>query len=617
MEERVMKVLRKQNEFDSQEMFALYEDKQVIGEKILNSLLSKRIKDENTSFKRFFSTDSGMKVGYLSDIYGLVGVLSTINRYQVKISEETKKEITDYIYYVIDSEYIKNNLFGLSPYVRQDIDHKLFGLKNYFTGSLTWSLSLFVSIRSMMLKGELDIDDKYKQKIFDKIKYILNQFTTYLVGTKDQPKGWGYTNGCTEASLFFTYSVLEAYSDFEDNVLFQSDDDSEYFVLLDEDINPKKVKDQELYMFLEFENGGLISTWRKLCEKVSDNTYEIYKDILKEGFVDDNFLKDINSIQINEILKFNSSNALFNNLYIVFLFIYGYVNNRKDQKRNKEVIELIDIVLQNVHNTYNSLKKLDKDYIVDKYNLIFDEPTTNEDRSREYARTLNQERLISSTLLPMLIKANNLIAFYVTQYPNKKLKDQFEQLFDNVIKNEWVWEGDVFDVLITERYIEAIADFYDYYEKYEKKYIDVNIKTEEIRQKAEEKATRKLRPKLRQEIEKEFNLKFEEGITKTKSEFTIENAIIDKIEKIIDNKLNQFKEKQLYNINSFIENIVSMMEEKVIEVSSINKDTKDKEEILNDLSNDLYAFLSIWVEAHVDKKKQKLTDIMDKIGEEN
>ena len=50
------------------------------------------------------------------------------------------------------------------------------------------------------------------------------------------------------------------------------------------------------------------------------------------------------------------------------------------------------------------------------------------------------------------------------------MRGLFLDLFKEMNQGDWLWDGSRYDVKITERYIEAIADFYDYYNEYEKTY---------------------------------------------------------------------------------------------------------------------------------------------------
>ena len=119
-------------------IFKSYVDKSTLGQWLLESYLAQRVRvDENFVMREngkhlaFFNTGKDRDVGYLSDIYGYVGVLSLAMRMDVSLSDEVRNDIADNVTMILD--YIDENGYTLFPYVREEdnvaADGKLFGRK--------------------------------------------------------------------------------------------------------------------------------------------------------------------------------------------------------------------------------------------------------------------------------------------------------------------------------------------------------------------------------------------------------------------------------------------------------------------------------------------------------
>ena len=464
-------------------VFKTYGEAKKVAKEIFDSYAKQRVGmklPDGKEIKAFYPDEILKTPGVLSNIYGYTGVLSLVNRMGVKLAKAEIEELSANACWIIDELTEKG--FLLTPYLTEDDNQTsqgdaLFSDVYPYIGTMTWALSFLVSVRKAVLQKLIEIDDEHQKKLVDLVQLIIETFNDTCIIEDGMAKGWGYTRECENASLFFTYSVLEAFSDFEDNVMLNSVD-----VEMDEETGENKnevkgnTEDKEL---LEAINKGkeagaknIEDVWSDLCKQVSKNVWDLYKEVLRDDFVDDGFMNGYKKITREDILKSNSSNALFNSIYIVFIFIYGYVN---DQTHNPyvagvdpdDVLMTMNAALQNVQRVYEQLKKDSLEYLVDTYVIPFKSKHKNPSYRDEYIRRLNTKTLLDNTLLPALVKANNMIAFYITEYPVKQMGILFKELFENMCEDEWVWESGRYDVKITERYIESIADFYMYYEKYE------------------------------------------------------------------------------------------------------------------------------------------------------
>ena len=230
---------------DNKLAFANFKEKKGIFEAIYKDLLKKR--DPDT--KIFYADTKGSLTGYLSDIYGYTGLLSLAS--EVELDEKEKASLIQNINYILDEIENVDYGFTLYPYVSgkdnivkfNGVDVKLFDGGDYpFMGALTWTISFLSSVKKAIIHKETDLTDDEKEvdrgfldiksddilvkRINNMILDIVIKFNRSIVqGADGTLLGWNYTGNCEEASLFFTYSVLEAFSDFEDNILDASFDE--------------------------------------------------------------------------------------------------------------------------------------------------------------------------------------------------------------------------------------------------------------------------------------------------------------------------------------------------------------------------------------------------------
>lgn len=600
---------------DDSIIFKSYAPAKEIAERIFESYKKQYVIDKDC--KVFFNDDKEKKAGYLSNIYGCTGILSLVNRMGAKLQDEDKETLVKNLYYIID--YIEDNGYTLFPYLSEEenltVDgDQLFNKRYPYIGAMTWALSFFTSIRKLNLDGEISIDEEYNRKIVKNIRNIIDHFNSSLIkDSHGNPLGWAFTNECSTPSLFFTYSVLEAYSDFEDNIMSVLESEVEGEESTD-------AKDKELLELINKKRDTeeeIQEIWKNNCFAVADNVWNVYKDVLKDSFVDDTFLNGYKIITKDDIYKSNSSNALFNNIFLVFILVYGYVNVRSVEK--DDVVLTMNAALQNVQRIYDQLKKEGMEYLVDSYVVSF--KSKHLLRKDAYIKSLNSKKLIDATLMPILVKANNIIAFYISRYPVKQMSSLFDELFDEKSNSEWIWENKKYDVKITERYIEAIADFYAYYDKYERGYAERLKKNKALQEQEREKIRKRVESYLRPQLQAELAEQHEREKKELKDSFLIENIIraaitegaskkiLTTLENIIaankgdDVQLDEFETK----ISSLLKEVVYSYLFNALKKLGID----DVDKSFDNLKTDLSLFFNIWFEK-LSSDKEVISKIINK-----
>ncbi len=513
------------------EMFRVYVDRSVVGRKMMDALAKRRLGGyEIAEDTGFYLYGRDKTVGLASELYGIYATLSLLIRYNVQPSDQERQFVSEGIISILD--YVEKHGYDASPYLERNINNNLFGEKNYhYVGTMTWAMSTFISARVAQRQNIIDLDKKTIRRIFVQIKRLITLFMDSIVGTEENPQGWGYTQDCTEPSLFFSYSVIEAFADLDDFVVNSSDPDTELLEFVNTNRN-----DGEL----------LHQRFQNVCFKVGDRFWHTYKHVLKTSLFSDDFSEDFTLMSVEDIANSSRSSALFNTLYVVFAIFYSYTNVRNVEEQN-EIVSSMNQALQLVQNTYDKLVTMGKGSIVDKHIIAYNQHHSTVDY---FGTELNDEAISASSILPMLVKANNLIARYILKFPQQKMGEMFDQMLVTMVDGGWVWENRKYELLSTERYIEAFADFFDYYERYEKAYAEKSTNRSQLEKDIEQEITPRIRNEQDESLREKHEKKIEEVKAKAADNFPIEKLINERI-------IGTVVEKSMEGIKNTLDKIIS------------------------------------------------------------
>ena len=633
--------------------FENFNKKETITANILRDILKKRqkVNFRGEDIDVFYSDEKDKLTGYLSDIYGCTAILSLVDVENPggMISEEVADSLVKNVAYIVKE--IKDKGFTLFPYLSNEDNvfnekgDTLFNRNYPYIGAMTWAISFLTSVRKARIHEVTDVDTNEKKMIgylnIDKdlladinnlIVRIVRHFNeaVIFIEDKDAPDGlkylgWSYTTNCAEPSLFFTYSVLEAYSDFEDNVFdVETNPDGSYRIEQGTLFRNYKEDSQDLREAFKKEAGDKetqIYRWTKAVERVAQNVWDVYKGVLSKEFVSDQFLHGFDIIKTEDMVKMDHTNALFNNVYLVCILLYGWTNVL-NKEESEEIVATMESALQNVQRVNDSFTRKGLDYLISTYTVPF--INAHKDRGNTYIKRLNYRRMSDTTLLPILIKANNLIAFYITKYPVKKMDTLFKDIFDNdnICDEEFLWDDKGYDVKITERYIEAINQFYEYYESYEQDYNNKFKRQYSTAYGKGRAAGKEEQKELNRAAIENAELEANRRIEEEKSKFVIENAINARIVEMVNASLSSYLDNIARKLNG--EDItLNENEEKVLAsldamvkgyiVSFINKILPDSDEfnnILDNMNADLRGAILKWSE-ELQAGKKPLLEIMN------
>lgn len=601
--------------------YYLFEDKQVIGEKFFNAIIKKR-------GKGFYLNDDSRKEGFIASVYGIYELLSIADNFYGDNAQQKKAvSLNDQLSLANEIkaiyEHIDRKGFDFAPVISNHTNEKFFlvteeaGSKNLrqkypYYGAMTWILSLSCLLwkkyfsytetgifEQISSKREI-ISDPEAVKIIRSLEDVIrdtirhavrlfasnyiapegvkqlefqsfgedNQELISLASQEGLKLGWGYTKGVKHPSLYFTFSILEAYSDFDSNILIGGDN-GDYFFATASDIEKglETTKNESAYERSErFYNNlvdyinseikrdefgnvvmgpdnkpervpGGIKYEEKLRKAATQCAYYLFykfKDNIAESFYND----DGYTVSKQQIMRSSNTPSVFYPLYILSSLLNGEVNGTiktklmyTKRRRNElaaypnadkdthaqvaimdKQIRILETEyrqfegcfsdgLNNVQKIYTLMEKSDKLDVIDRHYLTFDQAHSE---NPQFSRMLSRENILAMPLLPLLVNVTNLYVLWISKFPDKQISAYIMDIFENYCNRteegelEWLFEQGSYDLHATVRYVDAISNFFDYYETYERAYANRSKAMKD----AESAVRAELEPKYQEKIEK-------------------------------------------------------------------------------------------------------------------
>ncbi len=483
--------------------------------------------------------------------------------------------------------------FDASPY-----DSSSFTAEYSYIDAITWVIPTFLLVLKYHATKDDGVEDCKWEKCLIAIirygmKYLNNSFITSreieerLEDSQKLEIGWNFTKDCEEPSLYFTFAVAECYVDFYETFKNHIDyQDALRRERMGFDI-PKEIRDAQekydkneselklralfkaingaSYVYSVGENGEEVATTlygrlEEFCKKTANKIWKLSKDELADKF----FYNDLGRTLDEDVIKMSTtSDALFNSVYIVNILLDAGVDEdiklqmelaqmsgriadkNAYQEEYDDLLEVCQLAIQKAMRTYEKLKKESKEYIVDQFLVGFNETFK---LHNDLIKDLRKRRIRVFSLAPLLIHSNNVIGQYLVRYPQYNMKKYLGYILENrltesengVTKTKWIWESDGFFSASNYYFISALSEFYDYYDTFEKTYIDISDKKEE--------AAEEIRAAFKKELESTgdiADLKYEiaqkdERIKELEAiERPVEDAVKEIVEQTVREKLSE------------------------------------------------------------------------------
>src|SRR6267142_230570 len=270
--------------------------------------------------------------------------------------------------------------------------------------------------------------------------------------------GWNFSNGCTEPHLYYSFAVSEALADFGDYVLGETP-------AIFEVQTEKEAEDKDLRKDLGGDLiGRVIATRKKLLEYLR----EVYVPQLSEDEIE----------HVGLPLLPNEKRHLL--LYYTYFVLEMLVTCNLDTFHPEWEDELDEALEIGIYRTRIDLNRAMKDKTdVEKPGdkPWFEDP----DKSTLWIRDwfsfkepdlfppVSKRTIGEPSLIPLSVRCNAQYAYWVADGTDAKMPWLFGLLLDDRNPKDGLWD-ERYDLLITERAIEAIVDYFDYVTKYDSRH---------------------------------------------------------------------------------------------------------------------------------------------------
>ncbi len=611
MEDALKDVIIEEKEQEGR-IFNLYVDKTEIAEKIYDKIRNTVNKD-----KRFYLSDNNTHVGVISVADGLksLATLSAMNLNikkadgYLELMRENLKELFDQIEYPRYKELKEHPVEGEPARLRFNLTPFDKTIKDPYVDTASKLLSSIIEIREVLFRLTNNQKDKNLIKIegignVDDILLALNDVVKETLrflclsaipnpkptertfskvnedGTEEKETiaithlGWNFTRfrddallegekDRLEASLYFTYSVAQAYMS-----VFDSAQEAIYALRANNVEQRRKEISQDKVNKFDHDV--------KFMESIDEEFNELRNILRGVGLRVDDYIANIDlrdlflgvdgkPIDHSEIERSTTNNALFNTLFAISILnncgVFDIYDKYMPEQRK---LEYASSVINNVFDMYMDLEINKKLYIVEQYVLNFNEfiPTNY----FETANYLRKQRIQVITIIPLLVKTYSLISAWIVKYPQKQMMDYLKLILEsrrldkkrNV--KEWIWDKEMYDVSINSVFVSTLSDFYEYYEKYEQPFLDPqariaknNAEADAIVKAAKEAAQQEIQS-IREETDKKIE-EANEAVKRVKEErenLPIIVAIKDLVREVLNQELVKYMPKALNQARDYI-----------------------------------------------------------------
>lgn len=339
-------------------------------------------------------------------------------------------------------DHVANKGYDVTPLIPGNLTEELFSpkapVRYHYLDSVSWVLSLSLQMRLASSTGKLTLDDQ-----LDAIKKLAKDSLTIICDAACPGGGWGFSSGVSKPDLYYSYGVSEALADFGDYVLGESE----------EEIGIPA--DFELQEFLGPELLARVDEQRQLTSK----------------WLIERYLQTLGSKEVNP--HPDEPDQPYILLYYTYFVLDMLIVNKADEYfavKKDQINQSVE------HAIYRSRIDFDRAYAtgddwwgnpkLSSLRLSWD----NHENQELINRIKNRPRfpeLFEPGLVPLSLRCNLLYAFYIADGEDQKMNKLFQVLYENRHPDSGLWDKSSYDLMVTERAIEAIVDFNDYLVKFE------------------------------------------------------------------------------------------------------------------------------------------------------
>ncbi len=406
-----------------------------------------------------FVDNDQKQTGLIFRCAGSVALLLLANTFEeIGVDNKWRK----IIYRELDLVYkhIEEKGYDATPYVTDENTEKLFSKSTdyNYTDSLSWVLSMTTLIRVASHRLKRFKDETPPAAFLSRTHELMKDALTKIRDAACPTGGWNFSNGCAEPHLYYSFAVSEALADFGDYVLGETP----------EIFNVEKEKDAEDKELRKELGGTLIEEINATRKKLLEYLYHTYLPQLGQNEIEHLGLP---------LMPTEKRHIL---LYYSYFVLEMLVTCKLDPFYPQWEDELNEALENGIYLSRIDLSRAMKDKIVEKEGE--DPWFENADKSTLWIRdwfSFKEPHLIppaskrtigEPSLIPLSVRCNAQYAYWVADGPDAKMPKLFGFLLDNRNPNDGLWDAEGYNLLITERAVEAIVDYFDYVIKYESRH---------------------------------------------------------------------------------------------------------------------------------------------------
>ena len=470
----------------------------------------------------FKDKNNFLKSGLIPEGVGLTSVLLMLVAFgedDIVFSTEEKEDVVGMAEFseVINSSFKKifawtENGFGAAPLLNKK-NSVLFDEGRGYTETVTWCLSSAI----LALYAEKNFGLVLEEEVHQGALTLLGKSFKALLSAQREDGAWGFTTdgrGCR--SLYFTYVASASLADFFDYVLDE--------ISIVENADGEKTEScpmENVISFLnEYLNCDSVALANETRGKLDKFLIEKCLPILpKLACCDEMSEEELDEIGAWRTAAYPNEKAAdkkyYNNLYYTYYILDMLITASADtyfdtlatdSSKRAELLEMYRMHMKQYEIEYYSCEERFAELFSNIYEQAlhssrmnylnaartgdtFWDKTASElpiywehedveiQKMAETALDQSQATLTDPTILPMALRANTVYSYYVTEKPEITIERLFDDVCANVYTGEIdedddehvvdLWDTVYYNLMITERSIESVVDFYDYLNKFE------------------------------------------------------------------------------------------------------------------------------------------------------
>jgi hypothetical protein len=577
--------------------FNVYEDVQIIGERIFQSFKNKYIEDQGYPL-----SDNDTRVGILSNAMALSTLLE-IEDMGVSISD-FDKEFKLILKRVFSSLYGENRIYGNKitfspdPYIPETeadksittyvetaskiliimIDLRNYAVKNKVLGTSFGSELVFGRNRidsfaelialteetllgslSFLSKAALQFNEEKTRKIDGKSieRNGLPKEISYRGWTFCDPEG---EDDSFDTSIYYTYhgtnayvSLYNAYPDIINNIISSKNSSQK-------GVENSALSGDELEIY-KCNEEFIRKNWKDIdkLRKITNSSGRYVEMMLARKGVDLSFdfvRNDFSGISSADVISTQDSNAVINTLFILAIYLNSGIDEDYEWAGESQIdsfFNQLQFSISNIRKLYSLLKSDKKQELVDSYSLY--SALLSEKYSSKYKDFIQRFRngcrnVAIYDLIPLMCNTYSLIFDYLIRYPQLEMVNNLELIMENRSNDvDWLWgDSNGFNVNNHLYYVVALENFYRYYDEYEAPLSGNAKQYEEIVAKKEAEFTKRIDEEKKRfdDLQQRYNdLEIKFNNKKSALDEEVERISKNYFDSVFEERINKYIEESL------------------------------------------------------------------------